>query len=201
MLNVFATLSPASNQLSYVQNEMPNIAIDDTVFLNNDQVTETQDQLWAEQDVQSVPMHGNEHIFNLDQLDVRYMERSGLVANLWSSAFLCTNWILGQVPQDQGCCRCTKCSIQKQSLVQRATFSSYTEWPKLCQCVVKQHSSIHSSSSYKNHNMIKVLVGSSPGGMVSFCSQAFGGSVSVKTKWVYIWSANMNRFSWNLVYL
>jgi len=45
MLNVFATLSPASNQLSYVQNEMPNIAIDDTVFLNNDQVTETQDQL------------------------------------------------------------------------------------------------------------------------------------------------------------
>ena len=42
---VFATLSPASNQLSYVQNEMPNIAIDDTVFLNNDQVTETQDQL------------------------------------------------------------------------------------------------------------------------------------------------------------
>ena len=33
-------------------------------------------------------------------------------------------------------------------------------------------------SSYKNRNALKVLVGSSPGGLVSYCSDAYGGAAS-----------------------
>ena len=33
-------------------------------------------------------------------------------------------------------------------------------------------------STYKNRNTVKVLVGSTPGGLVSFVSSAFGGSAS-----------------------
>ena len=51
----------------------------------------------------------------------------------------------------------TECPISKprQPLLQQATFSTY-----------------------KNRNTIKVLVGCSPGGLVTFCSKAYGGSAS-----------------------
>ena len=51
----------------------------------------------------------------------------------------------------------TECPIMKpkQPILQQATFSTY-----------------------KNRNTVKVLVGCSPGGMVSFCSQEFGGTSS-----------------------
>ena len=51
----------------------------------------------------------------------------------------------------------TECSIQKpsQPILQQATFSTY-----------------------KNKNTAKVLAGCSPGGLVIFCSPAYGGSTS-----------------------
>ena len=81
--------------------------------------------------------------------------------NWWPShnlvTFFCPTDFRSKFPSTRVIVDGTECPIQKpkQPLAQQATFSTY-----------------------KNRNTVKVLVGSTPGGLVSFVSEAYGGSTS-----------------------
>lgn len=92
---------------------------------------------------------------------INFLSRQLYDLGFWTEADLCQFYsptdFFSKYPTTRVIIDGTECPVAKpkQALGQQSTFSSY-----------------------KNRNTLKVLVGCSPGGLVSYCSDAYGGSTS-----------------------
>ena len=154
---VLNTLGPARFELNYYNGVKPILTIEDQFFLTliklRQHSTHYELAMWFEVNESVVS-----NVF-ITWINFMYMQWSEV--QWWPQRdtvryFAPTNF-KAQFPTTRVIVDGTECPIQKpkQPVAQQATFSTY-----------------------KNRNTMKVLVGCSPGGLVTFISPAYGGSVS-----------------------
>ena len=156
-LFVLSSLGPAAGSLNYYHKVVPQLSIEDQFFLTLIKLRRNK------------PNFELSRMFGISQATVtnifvtwiNFMFFQWEETQWWPSRSLVSFYtptdFKTKFPTTRVIVDGTECPIQKpkQPVAQQATFSTY-----------------------KNRNTVKVLVGTTPGGLVSYVSQAYGGSVS-----------------------
>lgn len=154
---VLSTLGPAASCLEYYHGTIPPLAIEEQFFLTLIKLRRNWEHFELSRRF-GIPEKCVSNIFNTW---VNFMAAQWSEIDWWPSRdvvryFAPTDFQV-KFPKTRIIIDGTECPIMKPRLpiIQQSSFSSY-----------------------KNRNTVKVLVGSTPGGMVSFVSPAYGGSAS-----------------------
>ena len=155
---VFASLGPAVNHLSYMYGAVPNsFSIVDRFFMVLIKLRKN----FTNFDLSQFFDISEADVYNVFCTWVRFMSLQWRELNLWPNRDLVKFYAPSGFKTEYPNCRViidgTECPIKKpkKPTAQQATYSVY-----------------------KNKNTVKVLVGISPSGMVTYVSPAFGGSAS-----------------------
>jgi hypothetical protein len=156
-LMVLYTLGPASSELNYYHGVKPGLSIEDQFFLTliklREHTTNFNLSRWFGVAEATVT--------NIFVTWVNFMARQWAEVDWWPSGdmvrFYQPTDFKSKFPSTRVIIDGTECPIKKpkEPVLQQATFSTY-----------------------KNRNTVKVLVGISPGGLVTYVSPAYGGSTS-----------------------
>ena len=154
---VLSTLGPAANELMYFHGVVPSLPVEDQFFvtlikLHRKKTNFELSRMFAI----SQATVTNIFVTWINFMTVQWGETDWWPSRDLVSYFAPTDFKL-KFPATRVVVDGTECPIQKpkQPIVQQATFSTY-----------------------KNKNTVKVLVGMTPGGLVSYLSPAYGGSAS-----------------------
>jgi hypothetical protein len=154
---ILYTLGPAAEHLNYFQGITPTIDIDNQFFLTLLKLRQHKTNF----EISRLFKVNEPMVTSIFVTWINFMYAEWGELNWWPSRdlvryFTPTDFKL-KFPTTRVIIDGTECPIMKpkQPILQQATFSTY-----------------------KNRNTVKVLVGCSPGGLVSFCSHAFGGTSS-----------------------
>ena len=154
---VLHTLGPAAFQLNYVYHSVSNISVPDQLFL--------------------VLMKLRRHTTNFE-LSRLFSISESVVANIFVTwvLFMYRQWKEVNIWPTQELVRYFAPSGFKRTYPNTRVIIDGTECPvKKPKNPSAQQSTF---STYKNRNTVKVLVGASPGGLVSYVSDSYGGSTS-----------------------
>ncbi len=154
---VLSSLGPAASCLDYYYSTAPTIAVEDQLFLTLIKLRRN----WEHFELARRFSITEKCVSNIFITWINFMALQWSEIDWWPSRdvvgyYMPTDFQL-KFPTTRVIIDGTECPIQKPQLpiLQQSSFSSY-----------------------KNRNTVKVLVGSSPGGLVSYVSPAYGGSTS-----------------------
>ena len=154
---VLSTLGPAQDKLTYIYGNIPHISIKDQFFL----VLIKLRRYLTNFELSRMFGISEANVYNIVCTWVRFMALQWGELDIWPSRDIVRYFIptdfKRKFPTTRAIIDGTECPIKRPSLpkAQQSTFSTY-----------------------KNRNTLKVLVGSTPGGLISYVSPAFGGSTS-----------------------
>ena len=156
-LMVLHTLGPAAYNLNYYHGVSPNLSVEDQFFL----VLIKLRQYKGNFELSKMFCINDRSVTNVFVTWINFMSVQWGKIDWWPSrdtvSFFAPDDFKAKFPSTLVIIDGTECPIKKpkQAIAQQATFSSY-----------------------KNRNTIKILVGCTPGGLVSYVSPAYGGSAS-----------------------
>ena len=154
---VLHTLGPAAYDLMYFDGSTPNLSIEDQLFMTVIKLRQHKTNFELSR-MFGLSISGVTNIF---VTWINFMYHQWGEIEWWPSRdlvrFYAPRDFKAKFPSTRVTIDGTECPIQKpkQPVAQQATFSTY-----------------------KNRNTLKVLVGSTPGGLISYVSEAYGGSTS-----------------------
>ncbi|XP_033739899.1 uncharacterized protein LOC117327155 [Pecten maximus] len=154
---VLACLGDGVNHLNYLYNQVENVSIENQLFLTLIKLRQNKTNFELSR------------LFNISETSVaniwitwlNFMYRQWQEIQWWPERdlvrYFCPTDFLSKFPTTRVIVDGTECPVKKPRppVAQQSTYSTY-----------------------KNRNTIKVLVGTTPGGLVSYLSPAYGGSVS-----------------------
>ena len=154
---VFDTLRPAAYELNYYHNVIPSISVIDQFFLTMIKLREHTTHF----SLSRLFNISENSVSNIFVTWINFMYRHWKETDLWPSKELVQYFspsdFFQKFPTTRLILDATEYPVKKSTnpIIQQGTFSTY-----------------------KNRNKAKVVVGATPGGMVSYISDAYGGSTS-----------------------
>lgn len=154
---VFSTLSPMAHLIKYYGSHVQNISVEDQFFMTMMKLRQNKCNFELAQFVQTSPTT----VYNIFITWINYMDQLWSKLNIWPEKELVIYYMPDSFKQYDKNTRViidgTEIKIQKPG----NPISQQASW-----------------SSYKHSNTLKVLVGATPGGLLSYCSPAYAGSIS-----------------------
>jgi hypothetical protein len=156
-LHVLYSLGEAAFHLNYVYNQVKNLSIENQLFLTLIKLRQHKTNF----ELSRLFCVSQTTVENIWITWVNFMEKQWKEINFWPNRelvnFFSPSDFFAKFPTTRVIVDGTEISVKKPKppIAQQSTFSTY-----------------------KNKNTVKVLVGSTPGGLLSFVSPAYGGSAS-----------------------